>query len=510
MRARPYQDQCVGRVFEVLGVHRSALVVMATGLGKTVVFSHVAGRWPSGRVLVLVHREELAAQAGQKLEAVTGEAPSLEMGDSRDRPTFAGRSKVVVASVQTLSRPERLARFDPAAFGLVIIDEAHHAVASSYREVVRHFQANPDSRLLGVTATPRRADELAMGQVFECVAFDYGIEPAIADGWLVPVRQQVVKVEGLDFSDVRKTAGDLNGADLERVLTAEGPLHRMAVPTVELAGDRPALVFCVNVEHAKLMSAVIDRYKQGASAWLSGQTDPEVRRRTVEAYRKGDLQFLCNCNLFLEGFDAPATALVVMARPTLSLALYTQVLGRGTRPLPGVVDGLDDPAARRAAVAASGKPWMTVLDFVGNSGRHKIVQAADVLGGKWGTPVRCRAKELAAEDADEGRPAAAVEELLDRADAELAFLAEEEELERRRHIKARAEYRTQEVSPFGGAGAAVMAAAPARPQEPATEKQRRYLVRLGVPWEESADWTKRRAGAEIDWRLKRQQQRAGA
>src|SRR5262249_37454191 len=145
----------------------------------------------------------------------------------------------------------------------------------------------------------------------------------------------------------------------------------------------PTLVFCASVGHARLMAEVLCRYRRGSARALDGTSHPEERRAVVGDFRAGRLQYLCNCGLFLEGFDAPAVAVVVMARPTKSLALYTQILGRGTRPLPGVVDplALAPAAERRAAIAASAKPRMLVLDFVGNSGRHRIITAADLLGG---------------------------------------------------------------------------------------------------------------------------------
>lgn len=503
-RTRPYQDECLARVLECLAQHDSTLVEMATGLGKTVLFTHLAAGWPRGRVLVLVHREELAAQAAEKIEVVLGEAPGIEMGEDRvDEDLAFGRPKVVVASVQTLSRPNRRRKFKPAEFGLGIIDEAHHAVAMSYQGVVDYFRrgdqdagiaGNPDWKLLGVTATAKRADDFAMGQVFRSVAYRYGIEPAIEDGWLVPVRQQVVTVEGLSFDKVRTVAGDFNEADLERLLNEEGPLYRMAAPTVEAAGDRPCLVFCVTVAHAKALCDVINSIKKRSALFLSGETAKDDRRRAVQQYKAGDVQFLCNCGLFLEGFDAPATAVVSMCRPTKSHVLYVQVLGRGTRPLPGVVDGADTPDGRRTAIAASAKPYMTCLDFVGNTGRNAgAVRCADILGGKWGAPVRDYAK---ATQEQEGGPVDLYASL-DRADAELALLDEEEQRRRLREaVRARVQYRTQEVSPFGGGAAATDADLGRRGD--ATEKQVRYLCHLGVPEATARSYSKRQAGAVID------------
>jgi superfamily II DNA or RNA helicase len=502
MNLRDYQGVACDAVMDAFHTAPGALLVMATGTGKTVVFSEVIARWGKGRVLVLAHREELLRQAQEKIERVLGPGSvGLEMAEFR-----AADRRCVLASVQTLSRPRRLRRFRPADFGLIVTDEAHHAPAETYRRVYDYFrlgcgaddqgppvEGNPDVRHLGVTATPNRADELALGRVYDVCAFEYGIEPAVADGWLVPVRQKAIKVEGLDFSSVRTTAGDLNEADLEAILAQEEQLHKVVRPTVDLSGDRPTLVFAVTVNHARLLAQLLDRYKRGSALALSGDSRPEERRQAVDDFRSGRLQYLCNCGLFLEGFDAPDTALVVMARPTKSLPLYVQVLGRGTRPLPGVVDGLPTAPERKVAIAASQKPSMLVLDFVGNSGRHKIVTAADVLGGKYGDPVRRYAEKLAEQEGE----APAVGEALEQAADELALLEEIRERERRRAVvAARASYRAESVSPFEG-GAPAETPSHAR-REAITERQYWFLVkRLGWARDSANRLSKRQASAVI-------------
>ncbi len=474
MRLRPYQQDAIGAIRQALNTNRSTLVVMATGTGKTVVFATLAHEWKEGRVLIIAHREELIAQAADKVNAITGDYPSIEMGELRSDEQSAFRSPVVVSSVQTMMRPSRLARFDPDAFGLVIVDEAHHAPAPSYRRVLDHFGQNHRLRVLGVTATPRRADERAMGEVFESVAFNYGIEEAKNDGYLVPVQSKTVVVDALDFSHIKSVAGDFHQGELEAICTEEGPLHEMIAPAVDLAGDMPTLFFCVGVKHAMLVAEIINkRYKPGAAAWVSGETDREERRDVIASYKAGRVQFLANCGIFLEGFDAPATGLVVMGRPTKSLALYTQVLGRVTRTLPGIVDALSTREERKAAIAASGKPYGVVLDFVGNHARHaqaaKQVTAADALGGKYGEQVRQYARQLSLEE-----PAKAdVDEMLDRAEAELALLAEE--AERRRRITARATYRVQDFD-RGEAGPIREDRAQADMTGPATSGQVWFIV----------------------------------
>ena len=127
-----------------------------------------------------------------------------------------------------------MSKFDPQRFGVLIIDEAHHATSPTYRRVIDYYRTNPALKVLGVTATPDRADEEALGQVFQSVAFDYEVLDAIHDGWLVPIEQQMVHVEGLDYSSIRTTAGDLNGGDLAAVLEAEKNLQQMASASVAI------------------------------------------------------------------------------------------------------------------------------------------------------------------------------------------------------------------------------------------------------------------------------------
>ncbi len=497
MRLRRYQNDAISGVGGAFESHDSTLLVMATGLGKTVVFAHIARNWLD-RVLIIAHREELIQQGADKVQAITGESPAVEMAESRSDETGWLKSRVVLGSVQTLSRTKRREKFAPDAFGLIVVDEAHHAVASSYRQVLDYFSC---AKLLGVTATPRRADDAALGQVFQSVAYEYGIADAVEDGWLVPVRQQVIAVKEIDFSRARSLAGDFNEGDLEAILTQEKHLHAVAEPTVKECGDRPGLVFCVSVAHAELMAGVLNRYKRDSAKALSGKTDRDERRDVVREFKEGRLQYLVNCGLFLEGFDAPTTAAVVMARPTKSLGLYTQILGRGTRPLPGVVDAAelaDEAALRRAAIAASAKPDMLVLDFAGNAGRHKIVTAADVLGGKYGQAVRDYAKKTMEEEESSDM----VGHALDRAADELDFIDEqskiEAEMERRARLTARVKYDTQDVSPFDRRRVAPGGNGPTQPKgDMATAKQVWRLCKLGWNREKAMRLSKKAAGTII-------------
>jgi superfamily II DNA or RNA helicase len=434
---------------------------MATGTGKTVVMGETAARWPAGRVMMLAHREELISQGAQKIGGMCNETCGIEMAENHVVESSSARPRVVMASVQSLNSQRngryRFEKFDPRSFGLLMIDEAHHSTAPTYRRVIDWFaKNNPELRVLGVTATPDRTDEEALGQVFESVAYEYGIQDAIGDGWLVPIEQQFVHVEGLDLSQCNADKRDLKDGDVARVMQQEALLHRVVDPVVQLSGDSPTLVFAASVEHAHKMAEIFNRHKPGSAFAIDGTTDPDVRREQLKAYSRGEFQYLVNMGVFLEGFDEPRIGCVAMARPTKSRALYAQVAGRGTRPLPGVVDGIDEPDLRRQLIGQSSKPSMLMLDFVGNSGRHKLVCTADILGGNESDEVVERATANAKKKSARGEKSDMREEL-DEAkrelEDELRQRHERERIEReaaakRSQVIAHARFTKRSVNPF--------------------------------------------------------------
>lgn len=467
MNLRDYQERMFTRAMAELSRHPSTLIVAATGTGKTVLFGHVARDWQSGRVLIVAHRDELIQQAATKVGRIAGEDVAIEKGAERSNETRGTRARIVATSVQTMSRDTRAARFNPHDFGLVIIDEAHHATAETYLKVLAHFKQNPELKVLGVTATPDRADEEALGKVFASVADEYGIQNAIADGWLVPVSQQLIEVHGLDFSMCRTTAGDLNGKDLEAIMLNEKILHQIVTPTMEIAGDRKTLVFTASVAHAERACEIANRHREGCARWIHGGTPIDIRREILRRYFYDEFQFLFNCSIALEGFDEPSIGCVAIARPTKSRSLYAQAIGRGTRPLTGCVDGLDDARARRAAIAASAKPNVLILDYVGNSGRHKLVHTTDVLGVDYNEDELQDALAIIRERSAAGE-ACDVNEALELAEQRRKELARQRELaeaarlikhneaealrqaaaKRRQHVRASAAYSASNVDPF--------------------------------------------------------------
>ena len=447
-KPRPYQAEAADAVMEAFQGNQSALVVMATGTGKTVLFSEIVRRCGTGRRLVIAHREELIYQAVRKIRSMTDLEISVEMAETWSDESI--RPDVVVSTIQTQTTGrERMRRFDPFDFSLVVIDEAHRGVAKSYKKLAEYYLQNPNLKILGVTATPDRADEAALGQVFDTVAYDYEILDAINDGWLVPIRQNAVEVHGLDYSGCRTTAGDLNGADLERILEEEEMLHKFADPTFQMARGRKTLMFASSVRHAEMLSDILNRHHDGSSQWICGKTPKDERRRILNAYSKDEFQFLVNVGIATEGFDEPGVELVVIGRPTKSRALYAQMVGRGTRPLPGIVDGPTTDVARRQAIESSRKPYVEVIDFVGNAGRHKLMSAADILGGRYDDEI----VELAAarmREKTDGSPKDVQHEL--QAAHDEIHAAREKRRRERMCIVGKASWETLSIDPFDALG----------------------------------------------------------
>lgn len=494
---RPYQVAALEATRRQLQQYASTVVVLPTGLGKTVYAAKLITEWDQGNCLFLAHTKELIEQAADKLEAELGYRPGVEMNiQAVELDTLWQGGMSIVGSVQTMYGDRRLEKYSKHPFGLIVVDECHHATAATYKKVVEHFQKlNPNLKVVGITATPNRADGTALGLMFESVAYQMSINDAVDDGWLVPVTQEYVVVDSLEFDGIKTRKNefgeaDFNSSQLEEVLTQEEMLHKMAVPTIEKVGDRPTLVFTASVRHAHELAAVLNRYKPDSAAAVDGGTAKELRKEVIQRFSSGKTQFLCNCAVLTEGFDAPNCSAIVMGRPTKSLGLYTQMLGRGLRPLPGTVDGIPDAMDRKLSILTSDKPSCYVIDFVGNS-NHKLANAFDVLGGNYDSETR----ELARRESAKAKRD--VTEVMEQA---AALLTLERQWKEREHIKARqVYYGSFEVNPFDEYGAEVVGSdytGPARGT--ATDSQVRLLVNLGVQLQTAQRYSKRQAGAVID------------
>lgn len=498
MKLRHYQREAIACVLDEFERHSSTLLVCPTGGGKTVMFAALISQMKDrGRAMVIAHRDELISQAYEKIVAATGIVSDIEKADqwADQRSMFSGKSPCIISSVQTQCSGRngegRMTRFDPNEFGLLVIDEAHHAVGGTYRRVIEHYGKNPNLKILGVTATPNRHDEEALGQVFGSCAYEYYIADAIRDGWLVPIQQQAIFIESLDLSGCRTTAGDLNGADLAKQLEYEKTLLAMADATFRECAKRKSLVFAASVAQAKRFCEILNRHEAGCAQFVHGGTPQMERRKMLAEYHAGIFRYLVNCAVATEGFDVPSIEVVVMGRPTKSTPAYTQMLGRGTRPLPGTVDGIDDyepqaqlalngdpneqAAIRRKRIEDSAKPFMEVIDFVGNSGRHRLVSACDVLGGKYSDEVIARAAKMAERD---GLP----KNVADRLAAAQAMLERErEEAARRAKLVGKASYSKKNVNPFDVLGITPPHEPGWNKGRPPSDKMIAFLDKAGIP-----------------------------
>lgn len=434
---------------------RSTLGVMPTRCGKTIVFARIIQRMNT-RAMVLVHRKDLAWQAKDKIQRVTGLHCDVEMGDYRasmDEDLFNPNAQVIISTVQTQTAggdgSGRMLKFNPDDFGLLICDEAHHFVSPSFRRNIDHYCKNSKLKVLGVTATPDRADEEALGQVFDSVAFDFEILDMIKWGWLVPVEQQMVHVSGLDLSNVKTQCGDLNQADLDAVMTAEKNLQGVASSDIDIIGDRQGIGFASSVNHARMLANIFNRHRTGMAAWVSARTPEIERKQIISDFNKGNIQFIWNCGIYTEGFDNHHISVVSIARPTKSRALYAQMGGRPMTPHESIshrLNDMGDAMRRRWLIQTSRKPSCLIIDHVGVSGRHKLITTADILGGNVSDDVIESTNQIARQT---GLPLR-----IDRSLEEQEEIIKErkkreaEEVAQKKNLVFKANYKVSKVDPF--------------------------------------------------------------
>lgn len=356
---RPYQSECLAAIRDSIssGKYR-LLIAMATGLGKTVCFAHLPGYLQlPGRWLILAHRQELLEQAAKKLRDIN---PALHVAiEQADRK--AGDADIVVASVPTLQR-KRLEALAPDEFAGIVCDEAHHAVAGSYKRIFSHFKLldkNNTKPLLGFTATPKRGDGLGLSEVFEEITYSYDIRKGIGEGYLSQLAGYKFRTTS-NLDNVERNRGEFVQSQLSAEINTEARNQLIVDKYLEYARGRQALTFCAGVKHAHALSAAFE--KNGVpSAAIDGETPSSERQSILSRFSDGSLQVVSNCGVLTEGFDEPLVSAILMARPTTSTLLYTQIIGRGTR-------------------LANGKDDCLVLDFVDNSSRHSVCNLATLFG----------------------------------------------------------------------------------------------------------------------------------
>ena len=351
MELRPYQEAARQAIHTQWnsGVQRT-LLVLPTGTGKTIVFAAVvedavrAGR----RVLILAHRGELLDQAADKIRRSTGLASAVEKAESS---CLGSWYRVVVGSVQSLQRPQRLEPFPHDYFGTIVIDEAHHAITDGYRRVLDWF---PEADVLGVTATPDRGDMRNLGEVFGSLAYEYKLTEAIRDGFLCRIMAQTIPLQ-LDISTVGMSGGDYAVGELGGAL--DPYLDQIAAEMARYCKDRKTVVFLPLIKTSQKFRDILNAHGFNA-AEVNGQSAD--RAEVLADFEAGKYNVLCNSMLLTEGWDCPSVDCVVVLRPTKVRSLYSQMVGRGTRLSPGKKD-------------------LLLLDFLWLTDRHELCRPADLI-----------------------------------------------------------------------------------------------------------------------------------
>lgn len=387
---RDYQVQCLSAIEAGWKTQSRLLAVLGTGGGKTIIFANVAKREVErgGKVLILAHTDELLDQAIDKLERSTGLTAEKEKADERASPY----AQIVVASVPTLQRTERLTSFSHDHFSLIIVDETHRVLAKSYQKILAWFHFGPASmepdwkmpnplvnhphhaRVLGVTATPDRGDKRNIGEFYAACVFNHGMLQLCRDGYLVRPIVKNIPLK-IDIRSVKKTAGDFDAGDIAHQITPF--LAQIAHYIATLAKDRKTVVFTPTVETASLMAEAMRA--EGLDASFVSGACPD-RHEKIEAFHsKGAGSAIANAMLLTEGWDHAEVSCIVPLRITKIRSLLAQCVGRGTRPLAGTIDGLDSVEERLAAIAASAKRDLLVFDFLWLHDRLDLIGPVDLF-----------------------------------------------------------------------------------------------------------------------------------
>ena len=367
MRLRPRQKTFVERSVAALASRGNTLGVAPTGAGKTIMLSAVTGEMigDGAKACVLAHRDELTAQNRAKFQRVVP-GISTSVIDATEK-SWGGQ--VVFAMVPTLARTSNLA--DMPRLDLLVIDEAHHAVADSYRRIIdRVRDANPDARIFGVTATPNRGDKKGLREVFDNVADQVRLGELIASGHLVPPRTFVIDVGVQDeLRSVRKTLSDFDMAEVAGIMDRAPVTDEVIRHWTEKAGDRQTVIFCSTVAHAEHVTEAF-RVAGITAALIHGDLASDTRKAILADYAAGGIRVIVNVAVLTEGWDHPPTSCVVLLRPSSYKSTMIQMVGRGLR----IVDPEEHPGIV--------KTDCVVLDFGTSSLIHGTLEQDVDLEGK--------------------------------------------------------------------------------------------------------------------------------
>lgn len=327
MQLRPYQQQAKDKIYAAMSEYRRVMFQFPTGAGKTVVFSDIAKDFVANdkKVLTLAHRIELVEQAHSKFSKF-GFGSEVGVIKAGYLPKFY--AKVQIAMVQTLVRRERM--LSNADFDLIIIDEAHHATAGSYKKICESY---PNARILGVTATPIRTNGSGFEDSFDKLVKGASVSELIKDGYLAKPKVFASPMR-FDLNAVKKTGGDYNNAALREVVEENVTYGDLVSTWKKRALGKRTVVFAVNIDHSE---SIVRAYQAAGinAAHIDGKTPENERSRILSRFAKGEIPILSNVGIVTEGFDVPEIECIQDVRPTASLGLYLQIGGRGMRPAAG-------------------------------------------------------------------------------------------------------------------------------------------------------------------------------
>lgn len=351
MEDRAYQREAKAAIFrEWESGNRKTLLVLPTGTGKTIVFARVAEDCVRAgeRVLILAHRAELLDQAADKIYKATGLMCAVEKAE---QSCLGSWYRIVVGSVQSLTREKRLQQFDNDYFDTIIVDEAHHAISDSYQNVLQYFD---DAKGLGVTATPDRGDMRNLGSYYNSLAYEYTLPRAIKDGYLCKITAQTIPLR-LDLTGVGMQSGDFKAGDLGTAL--DPYLHQIAEEMKKYCHGRKTVVFLPLIKTSQKFRDILEQAGFRA-AEVNGNSDD--RAEVLADFDAGRYDVLCNSMLLTEGWDCPSVDCIIVLRPTKIRSLYCQMVGRGTRLHPG-------------------KEELLLLDFLWHTERHELCRPAHLI-----------------------------------------------------------------------------------------------------------------------------------
>ncbi|KAI0387592.1 P-loop containing nucleoside triphosphate hydrolase protein [Hypomontagnella monticulosa] len=345
IRLRDYQEECIQSVLSSLKQgHKRLGISLATGAGKTVIFTQLIDRIKSSsneasQTLILAHRRELVEQAARHCTAAyPHKTVEIEMGNMH----ASGAADITIASIQSINSGDRISKFDPTRFKLVLVDEAHHIVAPGYLRTLEHFgldEKNDESpTLVGVSATLSRTDGLRLGAAIDEIVYHKDYVDMIGDKWLSDVVFTTVESTA-DISKVGSGSnGDFQPRELSRVVNTE-QVNEVTVRSwlAKAPGRKSTLVFCVDLAHVAGLTQTFRRYGIDAR-YVTGETPKLERSERLDAFRRREFPVLVNCGVFTEGTDIPNIDCVVLARPTRSRNLLVQMMGRGMRLHPDKTD----------------------------------------------------------------------------------------------------------------------------------------------------------------------------